>query len=109
MIAYLNGIVFGKFQKNIILRVDNTGYEVFLTKPMLEKIKEQDKLELFIYTHVREDALTLFGFSKIEELKFFRQLINVPGIGPKLAVDLLTLPMEKIKAGIIKELILRLN
>lgn len=103
MIAYLKGKVLNKTEKEIILNTGNIGYNVRLSKPTLEKLKEKDELELFIHSHIREDAFDLYGFIKHEELDFFKLLITINGIGPKIALEILTLPIEKTKLAITED------
>ena len=103
MIAYLKGKVLNKTEKDIILNTGNIGYSVRLPKPTLEKIKEKEELELFIHSHIREDAFDLYGFTKHEELDFFKLLITINGIGPKIALEILTLPIEKTKLAIAED------
>jgi len=103
MIAYLKGKVLNKTEKDIILNTGNIGYSVRLSKPTLEKIKETTELELFIHSHIREDAFDLYGFTKHEELDFFKLLITINGIGPKIALEILTLPIDKTKLAIAED------
>jgi Holliday junction DNA helicase RuvA len=101
VIAYLSGTVLQKFTKSLVLKIDSIGYEVTVSAPLFEKTSAGEKMELFIYTHVREDELSLYGFEKPEELRFFKQMLQVPGIGPKLGTDIMALPLEKIKGAIL--------
>jgi holliday junction DNA helicase RuvA len=103
MIAYLNGKILKKTNKGIILDTGNIGYFVHLSAPLVEKITEKDPLELFIHSQVREDAFDLYGFLDFEELGFFKELIGVNGIGPKVAIDIIALPIEKVKAAILND------
>jgi len=71
--------------------VNGVGYEAFLSSASIEKFPQLgDEVFLHIYTHVREDALTLFGFADTDEKKMFLLLISVSGIGPKLALAILS-------------------
>jgi len=103
MIAYLKGKVLNKTEKEIILNTGNIGYSVRLSRPTLEKLNDKDELELFIHSHIREDAFDLYGFVKHEELDFFKLLITINGIGPKIALEILTLPIEKTKLAIAED------
>ncbi|MBT3705162.1 Holliday junction branch migration protein RuvA [Candidatus Peregrinibacteria bacterium] len=103
MIAYLKGIVLKKQEKSIILDTGNIGYEVFVTPSLLEVTEKETELELFAYTHVREDALDIFGFEKEEELGLFKKFISISGVGPKTAQDILSLPIDKLKNAILNE------
>jgi Holliday junction resolvasome RuvABC DNA-binding subunit len=64
VIAYLSGTVLQKFTKSLVLKIDSIGYEVTVSAPLFEKTSAGEKMELFIYTHVREDELSLYGFEK---------------------------------------------
>jgi Holliday junction DNA helicase RuvA len=71
MIGYLRGEVFLKESDCIILDVKGVGYKVLAARDVLEKAHKGSALELFIYTHVREDNISLFGFLKSSDLKLF--------------------------------------
>lgn len=103
MIAYLKGSVLKKTNKGVILDTGNIGYFVYLTKTSLSELNESQKIEFFIHTQVKEDILDLYGFTKYEDLEFFNQLISVNGIGPKVGLEILSIPSEKIKSAIINK------
>ena len=86
MIGSLFGIVEYINGNEIILNVNNVGYRVFL--PRNWSLNLEDKLKLFIHTHVKEDLLELYGFELIEDLKLFERLINISGIGPKTTLGI---------------------
>lgn len=91
MIACLNGSILKKGPQWVIVDVGGVGYEVFIpisTFYALGEVGESVRLE--IYTHVRDDALVLFGFDTPLEKDLFLMLISVSGIGPKLAVNILS-------------------
>lgn len=102
MIAYLEGKIIFKTEKFIILDVNGVGYKVFLSRGTLNKIPEiNSTLKLFCYLVVRENALDLYGFLTHKELEFFEILLDIPGIGPKAALEISSLgPLEKIKKDI---------
>jgi Holliday junction DNA helicase RuvA len=91
MISCLKGELFHKSPEKVTILVNGVGYEVFLSTTSFEKLPQLGE-EVFVYTftHVREDALTLFGFADTDEKKMFILLINVSGIGPKLALSVLS-------------------
>lgn len=103
MIAYLRGIILEKTEKYLILQTNDIGYQVFTTSNLLSEIKKGDSLEFFIHTHVREDNITLYGFSRFNELQFFELLLTVSGIGPKIALEILNSPIEQIQNAIFHE------
>lgn len=103
MIAYLQGTIKKKFEKNIIIDTGNIGYLVSAPIPLLDKFNEKDDIALFIHTKVREDDISLYGFDTIEELDFFKTLININGIGAKLAMEILSQNSDRVKSAILSE------
>lgn len=87
MIAFVSGITKMIRKETVVLDVHGVGYEVYVGNPDLCKIGEE--LFLYTYQHVREDAILLFGFKKESDYEVFMRLINVKGIGPKTALNLL--------------------
>jgi Holliday junction DNA helicase RuvA len=92
MIAHLKGILLSKSTSSIIVDNNGLGYEVFVPLSTFYTLPDEEgqEVSLYIHTHVREDAFLLFGFSTILEKKIFRLLISVSGIGPKLAINVLS-------------------
>ncbi|MGD2125923.1 MAG: Holliday junction branch migration protein RuvA [Desulfobacteraceae bacterium] len=91
MIAHLNGILQRKAPNAVIIDNAGIGYEVNVPLSTFYALPEKDeRVSLHIYTHVREDALILFGFQTILEKDIFMMLISVSGIGPKLAINILS-------------------
>jgi len=88
MIGYLNGIIKFSTIDSIVLDVNGVGYRVEV--PDSSIYSDNQELELFIYTYVREDSLRLFGFGDSGQLSLFELLISVNGIGPKVAMALLS-------------------
>jgi Holliday junction DNA helicase RuvA len=88
MIGYLSGEVVARDDPNIVINVNGVGYKVLAPKSVLAKATLNGKLKLFIYTHVREDAISLFGFLNSLDLKLFESLISVSGVGPKTAMNI---------------------
>lgn len=81
--------------------VGGVGYEVFLPASELERQKVGKEVELYTYTHVREDILALYGFATKEEMNFLKLLLSVSGIGPKVALSIISsAPIEKIQSSI---------
>ncbi|WP_346670502.1 Holliday junction branch migration protein RuvA [Faecalicoccus acidiformans] len=87
LIAFLQGIIRLIRTDSIVLDVQGVGYEVYINNPFSQKLGD----ELFVYTyqHVREDAILLYGFLKEKDYEVFMRLINVKGIGPRTALNLL--------------------
>ncbi|HQJ61461.1 MAG TPA: Holliday junction branch migration protein RuvA [bacterium] len=91
MIGYLKGtVVFSQEREIIILTDGGTGYLVSVTPQVAAAHSQGDIVELFIETSVREDAIVLFGFPKMEERKLFNLLREVNKIGPKTALSILS-------------------
>ena len=88
MIGSLAGIVEYLDNPYAIINVNGVGYKVLLPQTIFNKLKLKQKTKLFTYTYVREDALDLFGFESIDNLKMFENLISVSGIGPKTAINI---------------------
>jgi len=75
----------------LLLDVGGVGYEVMVPAGALGRTRAQgDEIELFVHTHVREDALDLFGFGTDSERRVFRLLLTIPNVGPKTAVGILS-------------------
>jgi Holliday junction DNA helicase RuvA len=103
MISYLEGKLIDKTENSATVLVGGVGYEVFLTPVELKKTSVGEEVKYFIYTHVREDILALYGFCSQEEMQFFRLLLSVSGVGPKVALLIIgSAPIEKIKGSIAK-------
>lgn len=91
MIAHLTGNILNFSNDSLILDVNGVGYEVFVSVTNLERLKSSTvPVSLLIYTAVREDNLSLFGFLTSQEKQIFLKLISVSGIGPKLALSILS-------------------
>ena len=88
MIGFLRGEIVAVDEPYIVVDVGGVGYSVVTTKDVLSKTEINSKLKLFIHTHVREDLIQLYGFLDITELKLFKNLIGVSGIGPKTAMGI---------------------
>ena len=102
MIAHLRGRLFAKHPNQAIVECGGVGYDVTISVPTFSALpSEGAEVSLVIYTHVREDQIALFGFSEAIEKKLFEKLIAVSGIGPKLAITVLSgLPAEKLVGAI---------
>jgi len=91
MIAHLTGTLFAKEATQVIIDVGGVGYEVAIPLSTFYELGElNSKVQLRIYTHVREDALQLYGFNTARERELFMRLISVSGIGPKLGITLMS-------------------
>jgi Holliday junction DNA helicase RuvA len=91
MIGHLRGKLFSKKPNVVILDVQGVGYEIHIPLTSFYELPaEGNEVALKIHTHVREDALILFGFYSQREKDFFLKLISISGIGPKLAISILS-------------------
>jgi len=91
MIDYLEGILRRKSLTGVVIDIGGVGLAVSVPVGTTEKIGGVgDKVRLVTYLHVREDALDLYGFDSIEERDLFKDLLKVSGIGPKLALAILS-------------------
>lgn len=91
MIASLTGKITLRNDPTIIIDVAGVGYKVYATHGLLSKFHLGDEIMAFIYTHVREDILELYGFESYKDLELFEKLIGVSGIGPKTAIGVFSL------------------
>jgi Holliday junction DNA helicase RuvA len=91
MIAHLSGTLLAKQTTSVILDVGGVGYEVTIPLSTFYDLEDAGaNVALRIYTHVREDALQLYGFKTARERELFLKLITVSGIGPKLGITMLS-------------------
>lgn len=91
MIAHLSGSLLAKQANTVIIEVGGVGYEVTIPLSTLYDLEEPGaQIQLRIYTHVREDALQLYGFKTARERELFLRLISVSGIGPKLGIAMIS-------------------
>jgi Holliday junction DNA helicase RuvA len=91
MIAYLKGILIHKSPSQVVIDTGGVGYCAMVPLSTYVKLGEtREPVELFIYTHLTDDSLQLFGFAAREEKDMFLKLIAVSGIGPKLATNILS-------------------
>jgi len=91
MIASLTGVLKSKNPTEILIDVNGVGYSVTIPLSTYEKLGEvESKVTLLTHLHVREDAMQLFGFASPDERFFFKLLITVNGIGPKIAQGILS-------------------
>ena len=91
MIAHLRGRLISKHPNQAIVEAAGVGYDVTITVPTFSDLPALgSEVALHIHTHVREDAIALFGFLRPDEKQLFEKLITVSGIGPKLAITILS-------------------
>lgn len=90
MIGYLKGIVTHLFREHCFIDVHGVGYRVFVPASTMEKLTIGKETTVFTYMNVREDAILLYGFATQDEYDLFMLLISVNGVGPKVALGVLS-------------------
>ncbi len=91
MIAHLRGKLIAKHPNQAIVEAAGVGYDVTISVPTFSELGGiGNDVALHVHTHVREDAIALFGFLHPEEKQLFEKLLSVSGIGPKLAITILS-------------------
>ena len=91
MIGHLKGSIYEKSPNQVVIDASGVGYDVQIPISTYTALGDVGApVSLRIYTHVREDALQLFGFASVEERSLFERLISISGIGPKLAITVLS-------------------
>ncbi|MEW6244144.1 MAG: Holliday junction branch migration protein RuvA [Bacillota bacterium] len=105
MIAMLKGTVDHLGPDYLVLFVSGVGYRVFITTALRSRLKAGTEVTLHTHLHVKEDSLTLYGFEDQAELQLFSLLISVSGVGPRLALNVLSCltPDEFRKALVFEE------
>ncbi len=88
MFAYLRGKLVNKSANFVVLEVNNIGYRVYVPQRSLAGLNVDSEVMLHTYMQVREDDISLFGFTELETLNLFETLLTVSGVGPKLAVSI---------------------
>lgn len=101
MIALVRGTLAYKSTDHVIIDVGGVGYRLSIPLSTFYSLPETGEVSLFAHTHVREDALLLYGFLTLEEKNLFVILIGISGVGPKLAVNILShIPAGDLKRAI---------
>jgi holliday junction DNA helicase RuvA len=90
MIARLTGRPEVRDEQTLIVDVGGVGYLVSATRSALRRARKAEEMSLETYTHVREDALQLYGFAEPEERELFEHLLSVSGVGPKVALAIVS-------------------
>ncbi|MBU1019418.1 MAG: Holliday junction branch migration protein RuvA [Patescibacteria group bacterium] len=101
MLAYIEGNIQEKQEKTLIIVTHGIGYLVNVTETIFLENEKRDEIALYLHTHVREDDISLFGFPTLSDLNFFKQLISVSGIGPKIGLEILNTDSNLIKNAIL--------
>ena len=91
MFAFLEGTVAYKQDGYVILSVNGVGYELFMSNYSVSALPPVNEIaRVYTYLQVKEDGVALFGFSNMEEKELFLKLISVSGVGPKMAIGILS-------------------
>lgn len=102
MISYIKGLVESVESDRIIIENNEIGYNIFMPQTSLEMIGVGEKLKIYTYFSVREDAMQLYGFLSKDELELFKKLINVSGVGPKGGLAIISAcPGDSLQMAII--------
>ncbi len=107
MYNYIKGIVEGYGPNYVVIDNNGIGYMIYVSNPYVYKEKEEYKL--YIYSHIREEEYTLYGFKNEQERDLFLKLINVKGVGPKIALPILAGSVDAIYDAIERENLLYLT
>src|SRR5437660_3111688 len=102
MIAHLRGKPIARHPNQVIVDAMGVGYDVTISVPTFSELPVAgSEVSLHIHTHVREDQIALYGFLRPEEKHLFEKLISVSGIGPKLAITILSgMPADEMTSAI---------
>ena len=105
MIASIRGILTVTSADSVVVDVQGVGYLVFMPTPVIHTLGPiGSEVLLYTHLHVREDALVLYGFESPEQRAFFETLINVSGVGPRMALGLLSAaPLDQLQHAIVSE------
>lgn len=90
MYAFFKGKVEEIEKDRVVIEVNNIGYEINMPESDLFTLDINEEIKIYTYLHVREDDMRLFGFKNKESLEFFKKLITVSGVGPKVALGIIS-------------------
>lgn len=91
MIATLHGVVDEKLGDVLVLNVQGVGYGLFMTNEDFGSLAAGTDIKVYVYEHIREQAHDLFGFVSLDTRRLFEQLLGVNGVGPKMALSILSI------------------
>jgi Holliday junction DNA helicase RuvA len=90
MIGYLKGIIREKYPEQLLVDIGGIGYCLAVPQFVWQDCQKDEKKAFLVYTHVREDTISLFGFLKPADKEIFTRMLGVSGIGPRLALNILS-------------------
>lgn len=91
MIATLEGLVTERLQDVVVLNVNGVGYGILVPGEDFGKLAVGEEAKVYIYEHIRENSHDLFGFCALDTKSLFEQLLSVNGIGPRMALNMLSI------------------
>ena len=104
MLAFIQGIIIFKKDNYFIIDHQGLGYKVFIGVDIFSENEKGKEISLFLYHHIKEDSQSLFGFNDSVDLEMFEMLLSVSGVGPKSALNLMSLAgTENLQNSIISE------
>ena len=105
MIGYIEGKLSVKTPTFVVIDVGGVGYEIHISLTTYNQIgKAGEKLKILTYLYVKEDKLDLYGFATEDEKGFFKTLVSISGIGPSMAIGILSaIKIDRFKAAIVNE------
>ena len=104
MIASIQGKIIHSAEDYLIVEVDGIGYQIFVPRSVPQQARHGESIFLRTHLVVREDSLTLYGFPQPEEVEFFGLLLGVNGVGPRLALEILsTHSPDTIRRAVFRE------
>lgn len=103
MIAQLSGKIIRKQLEYLVVDTGGVGYQVFGASPLLDTSNVGDTISLIIHTHITESNIQLFGFNQESELSLFNAFISINGIGPKLAMAILSFPADLVSKALMTD------
>ena len=104
MISSIQGTISNKDQESIQITINGLGYKIFITKPLLAKVKVGQTIKLFTKLQIKDDSLNLYGLATQSEMEYFKNLMSISGIGAKSALNVLSLiSLEKLQNAILNK------
>ena len=103
MYAFFKGTVESIYSDYLILDTGSMGVNIMMSASELDRLSVSDEVKIYTYTSVREDAIMLYGFLSREKLDFFKLLLTVNGVGPKLAIGIAGCNTEDVKTAIVAQ------
>jgi Holliday junction DNA helicase RuvA len=94
MIAYLDGVIREKNIEKVIIDVNGVGYGVKVSLNDAVDLKNNQKIKLHIYEHIREDIHDLYGFAEVTSRQLFELLLSVKNVGPRVALSVMSIDRE---------------